>query len=233
MLWAYKNAHKNSSKKRNKTKKTKKQKWTPTRHQQSGHLHNPPSPCSYLAGPLWPGPAPAPSGPAARGARWQRVRLLSSLPGSPPGLYSACPSSAAAGSPPPAAGPLPHAAGLQRENGRWAKLLHSRSSGWDTGCGPGLQASTLLAFPPRSKGGIHAALTVTDSLRLPTFLQRHLTECSVSQKVPLSPNFGSEPHLSGAEPPTKWWNWNVKGAIKRKAERKQLANRVSLHQGVL
>lgn len=81
--------------------------------------NGPPTPRhGYLAEPLWLGPAPAPSGPAARGARWQRARWPSSLPGSPPGLYSACPSSGAAGSPPPAAGPPPHAAGLQRENGR-------------------------------------------------------------------------------------------------------------------
>lgn len=68
----------------------------------------------HPAGPPWLGPAPAPSGPAARGARWRRARRQSSLPGSPPGPYSACPSSAAAGAPPPGAGPPPRAAGLQQ-----------------------------------------------------------------------------------------------------------------------
>lgn len=81
----------------------------------------------YLAGPLWLGPALAPSGPAARGARWQRARPPSSFPGSPPGLYSTCPSSAAAGSPPPGAGPPPRAAGLQREKSvRLAKRRNLR-----------------------------------------------------------------------------------------------------------
>lgn len=102
---------------------------------------NPLLPHSYLAGPLWLGSAPAPSGPAARGAQWRRARRPSSLPGSPPGLYSACPSSAAAGSPPPAAGPPPHAAGLQRDKGALSKPASQPTLWGDT---PGVD----LAFRP-------------------------------------------------------------------------------------
>lgn len=75
----------------------------------------------YLAEPPWRGPAPAPFESAARVAPWQRARRPSSRPGSPPGLYSACPSSAAAGAPPPGAGPPPRAAGLQHREGRTLK----------------------------------------------------------------------------------------------------------------
>lgn len=67
----------------------------------------------YLAEPPWLDPAPVPFAPAARGVQWQRARQLSNLPGSPPGPYSTCPSSAAAGAPLPGAGPPLHAAELQ------------------------------------------------------------------------------------------------------------------------
>lgn len=47
-----------------------------------------------LVRPPWLGPAPALCHLAAHGARWLRADWQSSLPGSPPGLYSTCPSSA-------------------------------------------------------------------------------------------------------------------------------------------
>lgn len=72
---------------------------------------------SDLAKLPWRGPAPAPCQSAAHGAQWPTAGLRSSLPGSPPGPYSTCPSSAAVGGPPPEAGPPPHAATLSGEDG--------------------------------------------------------------------------------------------------------------------
>lgn len=81
-------------------------------------LFSPVSPLTHPAVPPWRGLAPAPSGPAARGARWLRARRRSSLRGPPPGPYSTCPSSASAGAPPPEAGPPPPATKLWSETRR-------------------------------------------------------------------------------------------------------------------
>lgn len=67
---------------------------------------------SDLAAPPWHGPAPALCHSAAPGAQWPTAGLQNSLPGSPPGPCSTCPSSAAVGGPPPGAGPPPPAAKL-------------------------------------------------------------------------------------------------------------------------
>lgn len=164
----------------------------------------------YLAGPLWLGPAPAPSGPAARGARWQRARRPSSLPGSPPGLYSTCPSSAAAGSPPPGAGPPPHAAGLQTRKRAVSKGA-SQPTCW-------AQHMESILRPYYFFAGHVTWLAVVPSLPPQT-----LNWISVSRKAFWPPNFGSEQRVSGREdePPAKWWNRNVKDVIRRKAKRKK------------
>lgn len=73
---------------------------------------------AYLAELPWLGPAPPLCGPAARAAQWPRARRPSSRPGSPPGPYSTCPSSASAAAPPPAAGPPPRAAALYGQSFR-------------------------------------------------------------------------------------------------------------------
>lgn len=68
-----------------------------------------------LVRPPWHGPVPAPCHPAAHGARWLRAHWRSSLPGSPLGPCSTCPSFASAGGPPPEAGPPPHATILREK----------------------------------------------------------------------------------------------------------------------
>lgn len=83
-----------------------------------------------------------------------------------------------------------------------SKPVHSRQSGWHTGCGPDLQANTILLFLHRSTAWwIRNYTTVMWLAVAPNLPPKAADWISVSQKVLLPPNFGSEQHLSEVSHP--------------------------------